>query len=75
MPCRRRFVRERRHRLDERFAGLVAWEREGLHSGRLCFAAGSSIISRNRNYPMDALPGCVGRREFVEWLAKWNGAL
>jgi hypothetical protein len=74
MPCRRRFVKERRHWLDDLFASLPAWARDGLHRGRLCFVAGGVVITRNQHYPKDPPAGCVGKREYIEWLAEQNGA-
>jgi hypothetical protein len=74
MPCRRRFVKERRHWLDDLIAGLAPWQREGLHSGLLCFLPGSVVITRNQHYPKGPPAGCVGKREYQEWLADRNGA-
>jgi hypothetical protein len=75
MPVRRRFVKERRSWLSDLFAGLASWQREGLRTGRLCLLSGSVVITRNQHYPKDPPAGCVGKREFVAWLANQNGAL
>jgi hypothetical protein len=74
MPCRRRFVKERRSWVDDLFAGLAAWQRDGLHSGRLCFLPGSVITTRNQHYPKDPPEGYIGKREYIEWLAEKNGS-